>query len=147
MELNDYAIRLFNAIEAVQDLKLFGDSAKLSKTEFLLLREIISERSRGNEIIASELSKRIGVTRSAISQLITKLEKNDILVRIPAPNDKKIAYIRLSDRAHAVFEEQCKSVNDLLDTCAEKFGADRMRRLSVDTDDFIALMKQMREAQ
>ena len=145
MELNDYAIRLFNAIEAVENLKLFGDSAKLSRTEFLLLREIVSERAKGNEIISSELAKRIGVTRSAISQLVTKLEKSDILVRVPAPNDRKIAYIRLSEHALAVFEEQCRDVNELLDACAERFGGDRMRRLSVDSDDFIGLMKEIRE--
>ncbi len=144
MELNDYAVRLFNTLEEVNALKLFGDSAKLSRTEFRLLREVVSERSKGRDIISSELARRIGVTRSAISQLVTKLEERDILVRTSAPDDRKIAYIRLSDRALTVFEEQCKEVNALLSVCAEKFGKDRMQRLSVDTADFIDLMKKTR---
>ncbi len=145
MELNDYAVRLFGAIEEVDALKLFGESAKLSRTEFRLLREVVAERTKGRDIISSELARRLGVTRSAVSQLVTKLEERDIVARTAAPKDKKIAYIRLSEHALAEFEEQCGQVNALLEYCAEKFGKDRMQRLSVDTADFIALMKEARE--
>lgn len=145
MELNDYAIRLFKTIEDVDSFKLFGDSATLSGTEVRLLREVVSERSKGRDIISSELARRIGVTRSAVSQLVTKLEERDILVRTAAPDDKKIAYIRLSEHALTAFEAQCREINGLLEACVEKFGKDRARRLSVDAADFIDLMKKGRE--
>ena len=60
MELNDYAVRLFNTLEEVNALKLFGDSAKLSRTEFRLLREVVSERSKGRDIISSERGDALG---------------------------------------------------------------------------------------
>ncbi len=146
MELNDYAVRLFKAVEAVANLKFFGDSAKLSRTEFKLLREVVSERTKGRDIISSELARRLGITRSAVSQLVTKLEERGIVVRTAAPDDKKIAYIRLSDNSLATYEEQCRELNELLENCANKFGKDRMQRLSVDCADFIALMQESRES-
>ena len=145
MELNDYVLRLFGFVQEVEDLKFFGDPAKFSKTEGRLLREVITEYAKGRDIISSELSRRLGVTRSAVSQLVTKLEKQDIVKRVAAPDDKKIAYVRLSDSAMETFEAKCREVNALLDACASKFGKDRMQRLSVDSADFIALVREARE--
>lgn len=144
MKLNDDALRLFGLMEAVNDLKLFGEPLRLSKTESRLLKEVITEHANGRDIISSELSRRLGVTRSAVSQLVTKLEEGGILARTAAPDDRKIAYIRLSDRALAEFNERCVEINALLERCTEKFGKDRMQRLSVDSADFIALMKEER---
>lgn len=147
MELNDYAIRLFQVMEELESLKFFGECEKLSRTEGRLLKEVISEYAKGRDIISSELARRLGVTRSAVSQLVTKLEEQDIVARTAAPDDRKIAYIRLSEHALAQFEEKCKQLNELLETCANKFGKDRMQRLSVDTADFIALIKAARETE
>ncbi len=146
MELNDYAIRLFNVMEELENLKFFGDPAKLSKTEYRLVKEVVSEHSKGKNIISSELAKRLGVTRSAVSQLVTKLEKENLVKRTAAPDDKKIAYICLSDSVLAEYDAHCTMLNALLATCADKFGKDRMQRLSVDAADFLALMKSAHEA-
>lgn len=142
MELNEYAVSLFQAVEQVENLKFFGDSAELSKTEFRLMREVINEREKGKDVISSELARRLSVTRSAVSQIVTKLEERGIVVRTPAPNDKKIAYIRLSERSEAVYEQQCKQVNDLLNAVAEKFGAARMKRIEKDCTDFLKLLNE-----
>lgn len=146
MEFNGYAMQLFGIMRTVDELKLFGDPTRLSRTELKLVMEVLAERSKGRDIISSELAKRLGITRSAISQIVTKLEEKDILVRADAPDDRKIAYIRLSDRAIEAFERQCREIDELFTACSEKFGKDRMQRLAVDSADFIALLKEKREA-
>lgn len=145
MKLNDYAMQLFGIMRTVDELKLFGDPVRLSRTELKLVMEVLAERSKGRDIISSELARRLGVTRSAVSQLVTKLEGSGIIARAAAPDDKKIAYVRLSERALAEFERQCREIDELFAVCAEKFGKERMQRLSVDSIDFVALLKEERK--
>ena len=144
MELNEYAIKLFHAVEQVESIKFFEKSATLSKTEFRLLREVITEREKGEEIISSELARRLGITRSAISQIVTKLENRGILVRAAAEDDKKIAYIRLSEQSVALYEEQCRQANELMNEVTKKFGVTRTKRLSAECDEFLRLLKEAR---
>ncbi len=145
MELNEYAVKVLNVLEDLESLQFFGDYGKLSKTEYRLLKEVVSERRKGRDIISSELARRLGVTRSAVSQIVTKLEKSEIVVRTAAPDDRKIAYIRLSGNAEANYDAQCAALNAILEECAAKFGRERMQRLSVDCSDFMALVRDARE--
>ena len=108
MEINEYLVSFFNIVREIESINMFEQKSKLSGTEFRMLREIILEREKGKDIISSELSRRLGITRSAVSQIVTKLEKKNIVKRTASDTDRKIAYVRLSDHALALFSEQCE---------------------------------------
>ena len=146
MEINEYLVKLFCITKSMEGIDLFADAAKLSKTEFRLIREILLEREKGAEIISSELARRLGITRSAISQIVTKLEERNIVCRVDSPTDKKIAYIRLSEHALAVFEEQCMQANIIINRVVEKMGAERMNTLIQGYDDFVSTLVEVRKA-
>ena len=146
MEINEYLLKLFQTLKDMEDLNLFSDAAKLSKTEFRLVREIVMEHEKGNGIISSELSRRLGVTRSAVSQIVTKLEKQDIVKRVAAPNDRKIAYIQLSDRCYGIFEEQCKQANAIMERVVEELGTEKMKLLISVYDEFADALSRARTA-
>ncbi len=74
-ETNEYLTQFMQILRKIENLDLFAATAKFSKTEFRILREIVTENERGNQIISSELARRIGVTRSAVSQIVNKMEK------------------------------------------------------------------------
>ena len=137
MEINEYLVKLFRTIKDMENLELFTDTAKLSKTEFRLLREIALEHEQGRDIISSELARRLGVTRSAVSQIVTRLEKENIVVRTSSPSDKKIAYVRFSDKALAVFEEQCKVGNEIFERVVSELGEDKIKVLIKSYDEFL----------
>lgn len=138
MENNEYLAQFMQIFRRLKNLDFFTASAKLSRTEFRVLREITSENKKGREIIASELARRIGVTRSAISQIVNKMEREGTIKRVPAPNDKKIFYVRLSESTVAVYEEQLKQANESLSKIVSVFGKERM-------DEFIASCKEIAE--
>lgn len=125
MEKNEYVMQFSQIMREVEGLDLFA-TCKLTRTEFRILREIIHENEKGKDIISSELARRIGVTRSAISQIVGKMEKQGTLKRVSAPNDKKIAYVRLSERTLEVYEEQCSQAGDLLSKIVDVYGKDKM---------------------
>lgn len=136
MEPNEYLMKLSRMIKDLAGLDLFAGAQTLSKTEFRLLREIVTEERAGKGIISSELARRLGVTRSAVSQLVTKLEKRNIVMRTPSPTDRKIAYIRLSDWALEEYEEQCRQSNIVMDRVLEEMGEEKLQLLIAIYDEF-----------
>lgn len=142
--MNDYVAEFIHILRKVEGLDLFPETAKLSKTEFRILREIIEESEKGNSIISSELARRIGITRSAISQIVNKMEQRGIVKRVSAPNDKKIAYIQLSESTHGVYEEQCKEAGDMLKKIVAVYGKENMDKFIASCNDLIDAFKTVR---
>lgn len=141
MELNDYLIRFLTIVQGLDTAKLFPEVSKLTKTEFRILREIIVEQQKGGHIISSELARRIGVTRSAISQIVTKLEERDVLKRSDAPNDRKIAYVELSQKAFDLFNKECARVNIIMEKVVSRYGAERMDRWLSECEEIIETVR------
>ncbi len=145
MEPNEYLMQLFRTIKQLEDLDLFTDVAKLSKTEFRLIREIVMDGKEGKNIISSELARRLGITRSAVSQIVTKLEQRDIVKRTASPTDRKIAYICLSQRALSAFNEQCSQANRIVEGAVKELGEKKIQLLFSVFDEFYAALGRAKE--
>lgn len=135
MTINKYLIKLIETSKGMDRLDFFMGKSSLSKTEFRLLQEVIIARENGKEIISSELARKLRITRSAVSQMVTKLEKQNVVKRVAAENDRKIAYIRLSDFAEQMFLKQCERANCVMEELTAEFGTDRLDRFFAEYDD------------
>lgn len=144
MELNEYAKKLVQIIKDVEGADTFCEKLHVSKTEYRLLREVAIERESGKDIISSELARRLNITRSAVSQLVGKLEEKGVVVRASSPVDKKIAYIRLSPMAIEVYEEQCQFVNAVLERAAAKLGQEKVENFFAMYDEFLKVLRRAR---
>ena len=136
MEINEYLLRFFQIVKEMENLDFFSGVSKLSRTEFRMLREIVMEEEKGKKIISSELARRLGITRSAVSQIVTKLEKRGVVQRVDSPIDHKIAYVCLSDSAVAVFEEQCREANEIMERVVNELGEEKLKRLFSSYEEF-----------
>lgn len=126
MELNDYISVLLEFGKEYEDLNIFCYHETLSKTEFRLLREVALEQKKGNRMISADLAKRLGITRSAVSQIVTRLEKKQLLKRVSAEDDRKIAYIEFSKKALELYERQNSRVNEFVSSVVDRFGEERL---------------------
>jgi len=131
-----YLNKIVSVNKYLEELSLLPRNVKLSQTEFRMLREIVIEKEMGRQIISSELSRRLSITRSAISQLVTKLEERGIIKRVASPTDKKIFYIELSDSAEAVFRKQWQAATEFICRVVEEFGIEKTDRLIADCEEF-----------
>ncbi len=145
METNDYLLKLFQTIRDMEEIDLFPASARLSKTEFRLIREVVLADREGRGIISSELARSLGVTRSAVSQTVSKLEDRGIVRREGALGNDKIAYIRLTDEAEAVFEAQCEQANRIIESVIDTVGERKITTLVRIYDEFSAALRRARE--
>ncbi len=135
MEINKYLIKLITAAKGLEKLDLFMGKATLSTTEFRLLQEVVIEQEKGQDIISSELARRLGITRSAVSQIVTKLEKANVVQRTASDFDRKIAYIRLSDYARSMFVQQCEQANAAMEELEKRFGKKRLENFFSEYDE------------
>ncbi len=139
IEINEYLLKLFHLVKDLGDIDFFWGKAKLSRTEFRILWEVANEQCEGRDIISSELARRIGITRSAVSQIVAKLEKNGIVKRVGSEYDRKIAYIRLTDEAKETFLQQARQANEFAERVLVEFGKERLDKLLAESREFSEL--------
>lgn len=139
IEINEYLLKLFHLVKDLGDIDFFWGKAKLSRTEFRILWEVANEQCEGRDIISSELARHIGITRSAVSQIVAKLEKNGIVKRVGSEYDRKIAYIRLTDEAKETFMQQARQANEFAERVLAEFGRERLDKLLDESREFSEL--------
>jgi len=82
----------------------FGSAGPLTPSEIHTITAIGSERG----VLMSELASRLGITKGAVTQLITKLEGKNLVIRSPHPHDARgtvVSLTALGQEAEAVHEE------------------------------------------
>ena len=137
METNKLMQDIYSICKKLDDIKIFYHAVPFNNTEMQMIREIVLVKESGEHIIASSLAKKLGITRSAVSQIVNKLEKNNIIKRFPDPMDKKVAFIELSENAVSVYEETKRRVNVFLEQVVERLGEEKVENFIMGANEFI----------
>ena len=137
MEGSNLMQEMYAIGKRLEELKIFHRAMPFNNTEMQMMREIIAAKERGSRVISSGLAKLLGITRSAVSQMVKKLESKGVVRRVPDSRDKKIAYIELSDKARSIYAESRARVNGLLERIVAKLGAEKVEHFITGTNEFI----------
>lgn len=137
MEGSNLMQEMYAIGKRLEELKIFHRAMPFNNTEMQMMREIIAAKERGSRVISSGLAKLLGITRSAVSQMVKKLESKGVVRRVPDSRDKKIAYIELSDKARSIYEESRARVNGLLERIVAKLGEEKVEHFITGTNEFI----------
>lgn len=108
-------------------MKIFNHNFPINNTEMQMMKEIVRVKEEGKRIISSDLAKALGVTRSAISQIVNKLEKEHLVERVPDEKDRKIAYIELSESALGVYDGLKRKISRVMSEVIRKMGEEKVR--------------------
>lgn len=137
MEGSNLMQEIYAIGKRLEELKIFHRAMPFNNTEMQMMREIIAAKERGSRVISSGLAKLLGITRSAVSQMVNKLESKGVVRRVPDSRDKKIAYIELSEKARSIYEESRARVNGLLERIVAKLGEEKVEHFITGTNEFI----------
>lgn len=138
MESSRLMYEIYTICKRLEEIKFFHHEMPFNNTEMQMMREIILVNERGGHIISSHLAKTLGITRSAVSQMVNKLEAKNVIRRVPDDHDRKIAYIELSDSARGIYEDVKARVNSFLDRVVAKLGEDRVNVFLSEANEFVA---------
>ena len=111
------------------ETKLFKKN-NISCSELSALKAISECNKENKQINVTELANLLKITKSAASQLISKLEKKEYVKRKINLFDKKVSYISLTDDAIKKHENTSDEYNLIIHKGVEKMGEIDIRELS-----------------
>ena len=135
-----YLHDVFDLIKKVENLTVTNGKAKFNDTEIRLIGEIYAAKFAGKRLISTQLATLLGVTRSAISQIVNRLEKAGLVQRVSDLFDRKIAYIEVSEAAIAAYGEDLKLHVEFVGRVVEKYGIEKFRTMCDMVTSFVALV-------
>lgn len=141
----EYLSKLFTMLRKRDDMIVIPNKTCLNKTEFRLISEIASAKALGERYISTQLAKRLGITRSAISQIVNNLVERNIVKRVPDEIDQKIAYIELTDGILEQYKPDIDECLDFVESLVEEFGEDRFNNMYNELNALIELAERKLE--
>ena len=136
--LND----LFMVMKEINSLVIADKATRFNNTEMRLLSEIIAARYVGKRLISTQLAQLLGITRSAVSQIVNRLETQGVVKRVADDVDRKIAYIEITEETLKTYGDDLKVCVDFVDRAVQRFGVDRFEKMCVELKGFVALVEE-----
>ncbi len=134
-----YLTALFQMLKRREGLTVVDGRSHYNDTELRLICEVFAAKSEGRRLISTQLAKLLGITRSAVSQIVSRLEERGIVKRVADTIDKKIAYIEITEEALYSYSEDMGRVLDLVGTLIEEYGEEKFYMLCSLFEEFIDL--------
>lgn len=140
----EYLGQIFAMLKKMEGVVLTKTRSHFNNSEMRLLGEVILA-GYNKRIISTQLATRLGVTRSAVSQMVNKLESRGIVKRVPDDIDRKIAYIELSDTAFTYYNEEKGVCCDFVGEIIDKMGEEKLNQLIELSNEFVKTVDELRE--
>ncbi len=139
-----YLNAVFALIKKRDNLVITNKFSRFNDTELRLINEILLEKTKGKRLISTQIAKRLGVTRSAISQIVNRLETDGVVKRVPDDVDRKIAYIEIIDDSLKSYQKEIKECADYVGGAVAKYGVEKFHTMCDMVQEFIDCMKEER---
>ena len=135
-----YLAKLFALMRLRNNIAFHCGKMHFSDTELRLISEVVSAMYEGKRLISTRLADRLGITRSAVSQIVNRLEKEGVLQRVPDEVDKKIAYVMLAEGVPQTYGKDLEVCYRFIGKVIDRFGEDRFYQMCADFETFIHLI-------
>lgn len=136
----EYLAKTFALLKKRESLVINNKKTYFNQTELRMIGEILEAKNEGNRLISTQLAKLLGVTRSAVSQIVNRLEERGVVKRVPDDVDKKIAYIELTDGVMDKYGKDLDSSIEFINKVVCEFGEDKFNTMCALFGEFIDLI-------
>lgn len=137
MNADEYLNLFIVALKKVKDINNMRGIYPFNNTEMRLIGTIILNDECGKKLISTQIADNLGITRSAVSQIVNKLEKKGVVRRIPSDYDRKVSYIELTDSSRVEYEKQKQAVCADLERVKTLMGEKNLKKLVELTNLFV----------
>ena len=136
-----YLSAVFSILKKREGIVVSGAKTHFNDTELRLIGAVLSAKSEGKRLISTQLATRLGVTRSAISQIVNRLEESGVVKRVPDAVDRKIAYIEVTDETMTNYREDIKTCGKFIGKVVENFGEEKFDQMCGLVEEFMGLIE------
>lgn len=141
-----YLYMIFNILKKRDQLIATKKMKNFKSTELRMINEILSAKYEGRRLISTQLATLLGITRSAVSQIVTNLENRGIVKRVADDVDRKIAYVEITDDALELFKEDWEVMQREVGRLVEKFGTERFETMYTLLNEFVELAEEQKRS-
>lgn len=134
-----YLNGIFTMMKNMDNLSIADKSTRFNSTEMRMIGEIMASRYVGKRLISTQLAQLLGITRSAVSQIVNRLEEQRILKRVADEVDRKIAYIEMTDEALETYGKDLEICVDFVGRVVNKFGVEKFNNMCAAFEEFCEL--------
>ena len=143
----EYLATLFKLVRLQSDMTAVNDKkCRFNGTELRLLGELLTAKYEGKQLISTRLAEKLGITRSAVSQIVQKLEKEGVICRRACDTDKKIAFVEISDSVLQAYKEDLQAWHNYVGELVEEFGESNFYQMCTLIERFAQLAQSKRLA-
>ena len=147
MEQNrDYLFDFFTMLKQIQIVANAQKNDRFNNTEIRLMSELVYAKCKGERLISTQLAERLALTRSAISQIVGKLEAEGIVCRVDDEVDKKIAYVELTAETELSFAKIVDQYAEFIGQVIARYGVKKLDRLFAMVQEFAAAVEAAAES-
>ena len=126
---------------------IFPPEFDINVGEWSVLKRLseTGDASEGN-VCVSEIQSNLFVTKAAVSQTISSLEKKGYVTREINNNDRRRFIITLTPKAHMLINDMKSHMNDMLNEIISRFGEENTKQLIELLNRFADISEDMRNA-
>ena len=137
---NEYLHKMFGMMREIQSAMVMQQNDTFNSTEIRLMNEVIYAQATGKRLISTKLAERLGITRSAVSQIVAKLEERGAVRRVPDAVDRKIAYVELTEEIMTKYKDVVDEYANFVGMIIARMGVNKMDKfLSLAGEFYVAV--------
>jgi DNA-binding MarR family transcriptional regulator len=111
----------------MSDFKRFMDESELSASQVNILMRL---HFRG-KCDVSDIGAGMGVSKAAASQMVDRLVRRDLLVRVEDPADRRFKQVTLTTRGEALVERSFEARYHWMDELSEGLSPDQQKEIAI----------------
>ncbi len=140
-----YLNMVFTLIKKRDNLVITDKNNRFNDTELRLIGEVLLEKSKGGRLISTQIANRLGITRSAVSQIVNRLEAEGVVQRVPDAVDRKIAYIEIAENSLKTYEKDFKECTNFIASAVENYGVEKFKEMCTMVEEFVDCMNEAKK--
>lgn len=110
--------------------KIFENSkSEISQPELITLKDIVDLNNKGISASVSVISERHNISKSAVSQTVSVLERKGYVIKIQDNKDKRKSSIVITEKGLSKIKEHMEKVNLYIGNIMDKLGDDNLKQL------------------
>ena len=137
-----YLDAMFTLLKDREGIVLSDKKNNFNDTELRMIGEILSAKKEGKRLISTQLATLLGITRSAVSQIVKRLETRGVIVRVDDEVDRKIAYIEVSDEVLGQYQQEFKLCANFASKVVKTYGIEKFEALCTSFEEFLEVIEQ-----
>ncbi len=143
-ENKEYLSKIFSMLKNMENVVMVNKKTQFNNSELRLISEVLMAKYQGKRYISTQLAGRLNVTRSAISQIVNKLEAQGLVKRTPVAEDKKTAWVEIADGALETYEKELGVAAEFAGKVVKKYGVAKLEKLIALANEFADTVAELR---